>query len=84
MDARWPGFSSDEKSYVRKILSGSMGNNISNFAPVRKSRIVPMVAPGSGILLNNAAPSTDGLFFLHFPKEIFHFFSGLFAFYLFI
>ncbi|VBB28042.1 unnamed protein product [Acanthocheilonema viteae] len=54
VDARWPGFNSDEKSYVRKILSGSMGNNISNFAPVRKSRIVPMVAPGSGTLISNA------------------------------
>ncbi|EJW88352.1 hypothetical protein WUBG_00738, partial [Wuchereria bancrofti] len=59
VDARWPGFSSDEKSYVRKILSGSMGNNISNFAPVRKSRIVPMVAPGSGTVVNNAVLSTD-------------------------
>uniref|UniRef100_A0A1I7V5U1 OCEL domain-containing protein n=1 Tax=Loa loa TaxID=7209 RepID=A0A1I7V5U1_LOALO len=59
VDARWPGFSSDEKSYVRKILSGSMGNNISNFAPVRKSRIVPMMAPGSGTLFSNAALSTD-------------------------
>ncbi|KAK6108222.1 RNA polymerase II elongation factor ELL family protein [Brugia pahangi] len=59
VDARWPGFSSDEKSYVRKILSGSMGNNISNFAPVRKSRIVPMVAPGSGTVVNNTILSTD-------------------------
>ncbi|KAM3717370.1 RNA polymerase II elongation factor ELL [Dirofilaria immitis] len=59
VDARWPGFSSDEKSYVRKILSGSLGNNVTNFAPVRKSRIVPMVAPTSG----NAVPSTDDLSF---------------------
>ncbi|VDK81350.1 unnamed protein product [Litomosoides sigmodontis] len=59
VDARWPGFSSDEKSYVRKILSGSVGNNISNFAPVRKSRIVPMVAPGSGTAINISASSTD-------------------------
>uniref|UniRef100_A0A0R3RX29 OCEL domain-containing protein n=1 Tax=Elaeophora elaphi TaxID=1147741 RepID=A0A0R3RX29_9BILA len=59
VDARWPGFSSDEKSYVRKILSGSMGNNISNFAPVRKSRIVPMVAPGSGAVLSNATSAAD-------------------------
>ncbi|VDK66051.1 unnamed protein product [Onchocerca ochengi] len=59
VDARWPGFSSDEKSYVRKILSGTMGNNITNFAPVRKSRIVPMVAPGSGISFSNAISSTD-------------------------
>ncbi|CAG9532969.1 unnamed protein product [Cercopithifilaria johnstoni] len=59
VDARWPGFSSDEKSYVRKILSGSLGNNVSNFAPIRKSRIVPITAPGSGTLINNAASSTD-------------------------
>ncbi|VDO30329.1 unnamed protein product [Onchocerca flexuosa] len=59
VDARWPGFSSDEKSYVRKILSGTMGNNITNFAPVRKSRIVPMVAPGSGISFSNAVSLTD-------------------------
>ncbi|VDM96746.1 unnamed protein product [Thelazia callipaeda] len=47
VDARWPGFSSDEKAYVRKILSGNMNNNITNFAPIRKTRIVPMVAPTS-------------------------------------
>uniref|UniRef100_A0A915PR47 OCEL domain-containing protein n=1 Tax=Setaria digitata TaxID=48799 RepID=A0A915PR47_9BILA len=63
VDARWPGFSSDEKSYVRKILSGSMGNHISNFAPVRKSRIVPMVAPASGTIHSNAQPLTDDLSF---------------------
>uniref|UniRef100_A0A915AUN2 OCEL domain-containing protein n=2 Tax=Parascaris univalens TaxID=6257 RepID=A0A915AUN2_PARUN len=44
VDARWPGFNSDEKSMVRKILSGNT-SSVSNFAPIRRSGIAPPQAP---------------------------------------
>ncbi|KHN86759.1 RNA polymerase II elongation factor ELL [Toxocara canis] len=54
VDARWPGFNSEEKSMVRKILSGNMGN-ASNFAPTRKSGMAPPQAPPASHS-NNISP----------------------------
>lgn len=44
VDPRWPGFNSDEKASVRKLLSGNNGSS-TNFAPTRKSGMAPPQAP---------------------------------------
>lgn len=62
MDARWPGFNSEEKGNVRKILSGNMGSNVNNFAPTRKTGIAPMLAPGSTVTHANGTVSAEGIF----------------------
>uniref|UniRef100_A0A0N5ARX6 OCEL domain-containing protein n=1 Tax=Syphacia muris TaxID=451379 RepID=A0A0N5ARX6_9BILA len=45
VDPRWPGFNSEEKAAVRKILAGNMGSN--NFAPIRRNGIAPPIAPSA-------------------------------------